>query len=506
MKKTPTVLLILDGYGLAPAGDTNAIACANTPVMDELFAACPHTTLQASGLDVGLPAGQMGNSEVGHTNIGAGRVVYQDLPKITKAVEDGSFFENKAYVAAMENCLKNGKALHILGLLSDGGVHSHITHWFGMLEMAKKFGVKRVYAHPLLDGRDVGPTTGLGYVKALAGKMEELGVGTIATVQGRFYGMDRDKRWERVEQGYAAMVYGEGVQDPDPVHAVSESYEKGVTDEFMVPVVCRPEGVISAGDSVVFMNFRPDRARELTRALVDTDFAGFERRNGWFPLHFVCTKQYDASIEGVSIAFPPEEITMTFGEYLGKLDRTQLRIAETEKYAHVTFFFNGGREESYPGESRVLIDSPKEFATYDLVPEMSARKVADRCAEEIASGKFDVVICNLANCDMVGHTGVMPAAVQAVEVVDECVGKILAATREAGGTALITADHGNADCMAKADGSPHTAHTTNLVPLIVAGADVQLKEGRLCDICPTMLDLMGLAKPEEMTGESLIVK
>ena len=506
MKKTPTVLLILDGYGLAPAGPCNAISCANTPVLDELFATCPHTTVQASGLDVGLPEGQMGNSEVGHTNIGAGRVVYQDLPRISKAVKDGDFFENKAYVAAMENCVKNDKALHVLGLLSDGGVHSHITHWFAMLEMAKKYGVKRVYAHPLLDGRDVGPSTGLGYVKALADKFAELGNGCIATVQGRFYGMDRDKRWERVEQGYAAMVYGEGEKDPDPVHAVSASYDKGITDEFVVPTVCCEEGMISSGDSVVFMNFRPDRAREMTRALVDTDFTGFERRNGWFPLHYVCTTQYDASIEGVTIAFPPEDITMTFGEYLGKNDLTQLRIAETEKYAHVTFFFNGGREESYPGESRVLIESPKEFATYDLVPDMSAAKVADRCAEEIASGKYDVVICNLANCDMVGHTGVKDAAIQAVETVDRCVATIVSAVKEAGGMVLITADHGNADCMAKPDGSPHTAHTTNLVPLIVVGADVQLKEGRLCDLCPTMLDLMGLAKPVEMTGESLIVK
>ena len=506
MKKTPTVLLILDGYGLAPAGPDNAISCANTPVLDELFATCPHTTVQASGLDVGLPEGQMGNSEVGHTNIGAGRVVYQDLPRISKAVKDGDFFENKAYVAAMENCVKNDKALHVLGLLSDGGVHSHITHWFAMLEMAKKYGVKRVYAHPLLDGRDVGPSTGLGYVKALADKFAELGNGCIATVQGRFYGMDRDKRWERVEQGYAAMVYGEGEKDPDPVHAVSESYQKGITDEFVVPTVCCEEGMISSGDSVVFMNFRPDRAREMTRALVDTDFTGFERRKGWFPLHYVCTTQYDASIEGVTIAFPPEEITMTFGEYLGKNDLTQLRIAETEKYAHVTFFFNGGREESYPGQERVLIESPKEFATYDLVPDMSAAKVSARCAEEITSGKYDVVICNLANCDMVGHTGVKSAAIQAVETVDRCVGQIVSAVKEAGGIVLITADHGNADCMAKPDGSPHTAHTTNLVPLIVVGADVQLKEGRLCDLCPTMLDLMGLAKPVEMTGESLIVK
>ena len=504
MKKTPTVLLILDGYGLAPSGENNAIACANTPVMDQLFASCPHTTVQASGLDVGLPAGQMGNSEVGHTNIGAGRVVYQDLPRISKAVKDGSFFENKAYKAAMENCVANDKALHVIGLLSDGGVHSHITHWFAMLEMAKKYGVKRVYAHPLLDGRDVGPSTGLGYVKALAEKFEELGNGCIATVQGRFYGMDRDKRWERVEQGYAAMVYGEGVLDPDPVHAVSESYQKGVTDEFVVPTVCCTEGMIASGDSVVFMNFRPDRARELTRALVDTDFTGFERRKGWFPLHYVCTAQYDASIQGVSIAFPPEEINMTFGEYLGKLGMTQLRIAETEKYAHVTFFFNGGQEAVFPGEDRCLIPSPK-VATYDLQPEMSAYAVTEEAVSRIRSGKYDVVILNFANCDMVGHTGVFDAAVKAVETVDECVGQVVSAVTEMGGIALITADHGNAEQMLDEKGEPFTAHSTNLVPLCIVGADVHLRDGRLADIAPTMLDLMGLNKPEEMDGKTLIV-
>ena len=505
MSKQPTVLLIMDGFGLAPAGEANAISCAATPRLDELFASCPHTQLQASGLDVGLPEGQMGNSEVGHTNIGAGRVVYQDLPRISNAIADGSFFENPAYRQAVSNARRKGTKLHIAGLLSDGGVHSHITHLFALLQLAKDYGLTRVYVHALLDGRDVAPTSGAGFVRALADKCAELGVGRIATVQGRFYGMDRDKRWDRVEQGYAAMVYGEGVQDPDPVHAVEESYKNGVTDEFVIPTVCDRDGTIGPDASVIFLNFRPDRAREITRALVDPAFDGFERRFGCFPLTYVCTTQYDATIPNVSVAFPPEEIEMTFGEYLGKLGKTQLRIAETEKYAHVTFFFNGGTETSYPGEDRCLIPSPKEFPTYDLIPEMSAFKVTDECVKRIESGKYDVVICNLANCDMVGHTGVKAAAVKAVETVDQCVGRITDAVRKMGGVILITADHGNADRIMKPDGSPDTAHTTNPVPLIVDGAgDVALREGRLCDLCPTMLDIMGLEKPAEMTGVSLI--
>ena len=506
MKKSPTVLLILDGFGLAPAGEENAISCAGTPNLATLFAECPHTELQASGLDVGLPAGQMGNSEVGHTNIGAGRVVYQDLPRISNAVEDGSFFENAAYIAAMDNCVRTGARLHLMGLLSDGGVHSHITHLFALLDMAKCRGVTDVYVHALLDGRDVAPTSGAGFVRALADKCAELGVGKIATLQGRFYGMDRDRRWDRVEQGYRAVVCGDGAHEPDPVRAVEESYAAGVTDEFVLPTVCDPDGCIRSGDSVIFINFRPDRAREMTRALVDPDFDGFVRPNGFFPLCYVCTTQYDATIPNVTIAFPPEEIEMTFGEYLGRLGKTQLRIAETEKYAHVTFFFNGGTEASYPGEDRCLIPSPKEFPTYDLIPEMSARKVAAECAKRIESGAYDVVICNLANCDMVGHTGVKTAAIEAVETVDECVGQIVAAVRAASGTILITADHGNADRIMTPDGSPDTAHTTNPVPLIVDGASVSLRPGRLCDLCPTMLDLMGLPKPAQMTGESLIVK
>ena len=505
MSKKPTVLLIMDGFGLAPAGEANGISCADTPHLDRLWAECPHTQLEASGLAVGLPEGQMGNSEVGHTNIGAGRVVYQDLPRISNAVADGSFFENEAYRSAMLAARDSGRKLHIAGLLSDGGVHSHIEHLFALLKMAKDLALTKVYVHALLDGRDVGPTTGAGYVKQLVDKCAELGIGSVATVQGRFYGMDRDKRWDRVEKGYAAMVYGEGAEDADPVHAVEESYKAGVTDEFVVPVVCDRDGMIAEGDSVIFLNFRPDRAREITRALVDPAFDGFERRFGCFALRYVCTTQYDATIENVDIAFPPEEIDMTFGEYMGNLGKTQLRIAETEKYAHVTFFFNGGREEAYPGEDRCLIPSPKEFPTYDLIPEMSAYAVTDELVGRIESGKYDALICNLANCDMVGHTGVKSAVIKAVETVDECVGRIVEATLKMDGVILITADHGNADRVMKPDGSPDTAHTTNPVPLIVAGAgNVALREGRLCDLCPTMLDLMGLEKPAEMTGVSLI--
>ena len=506
MKKKPTVLLIMDGFGIAAKSGANAISCADSPELDELFAHWPNTQLQASGLAVGLPEGQMGNSEVGHTNIGAGRVVYQDLPRISNAITDGSFFKNAAYLKAMANAREHGKKLHIAGLLSDGGVHSHISHLFALLKMAKEQGLTRVYVHALLDGRDVAPTSGAGYVQALVDECVALGVGSVATIQGRFYGMDRDKRWDRVEKGYAAMVYGEGVENHDPVAAVEESYKAGVTDEFVVPTVCDKDGSIEEGDSVIFLNFRPDRAREMTRALVDPDFDGFQRRKGCFPLCYVCTTEYDATIPHVEIAFPPETIEMTFGEYLGKLGKTQLRIAETEKYAHVTFFFNGGVEQSYPGEDRCLIPSPKQFPTYDLIPEMSAREVTAECVQRIRSGKYDVVICNLANCDMVGHTGVKAAAVKAVETVSECVGKITQAVLDMEGVVLITADHGNADRIAKPNGSPDTAHTTNPVPLIIVGAgkELQLREGRLCDLCPTMLDLMGLEKPAEMTGVSLI--
>ncbi|MCD7770394.1 MAG: 2,3-bisphosphoglycerate-independent phosphoglycerate mutase [Oscillospiraceae bacterium] len=505
--KRPVVLLIMDGFGLAEPSDINAISLAKTPVLDALFASCPHTQLQASGEDVGLPAGQIGNSEVGHTNIGAGRVVYQDLPRISRAVADGSFFENPAYADAMDKAARTGHPVHILGLLSDGGVHSHISHLFALVEMAKRRGVKQCYVHAFLDGRDVPPSSGVGYVKALEEEFARLGYGCLATVQGRFWAMDRDKRWERLEKGYRAIVCGEGIQEPDGVRAVKNSYAAGVTDEFVEPVVCDPAGLVSPGDSVIFLNFRPDRAREMTWALMKPDFDGFQRPKGFFPLNYVCTTQYDESMTELPVAFPPETIEDTFGELLSRMGKTQLRIAETEKYAHVTFFFNGGVERESPGEDRVLVPSPKEFPTYDLIPEMSAYAVTEKAVECIASGTYDAVIMNLANCDMVGHTGDLNAAVKAVETVDTCVGRVQAAVEQAGGVLLVTADHGNADCMRLPDGTPHTAHTTNPVPLILVGVgDVSLKPGRLADIAPTMLALMDIEQPEKMTGESLILK
>ncbi len=505
--KTPTTLLIMDGYGLAEPSKGNAIYVAKTPVLDKLFTSCPNTNLMASGEDVGLPAGQIGNSEVGHTNIGAGRVVFQELPRISRAIKSGEFFENKAYADAMDACAANGGALHLLGLMSDGGVHSHNTHTWAFLEMAKRRGLKNVYVHCFLDGRDVPPSSGAEFVKECVEKCSEIGVGRVATVMGRYYAMDRDNRWERVEKAYAAMVYGEGVQNSDPVKAVEASYAEGVTDEFVVPVVCDGEGRIKEGDSVIFTNFRPDRAREITRTFVDPDFSGFERRNGFFHVNYVCTTQYDEKMPNVTVAFPPEHPKNTLGEIVSRLGLKQLRIAETEKYAHVTFFFNGGVEQPYKNEDRVLIPSPKEYPTYDLIPEMSVYKVAAEACQRIRSGEYDVAIINFANCDMVGHTGVFDAAVKAVEAVDECVGQVVEATAEMGGITIITADHGNADRMIDTDGvTPHTAHTTNPVPFIISGVDLKLKPGRLADIAPTMLDLMGLEKPVEMTGESLIVK
>ena len=501
MNKTPTTLIIMDGFGLGREQPGNAVAGANTPVLDGLFATCAHTTLSASGLDVGLPDGQMGNSEVGHTNIGGGRVVYQDLPRITRAIEDGTFFENPAYCVAMDAALASGGSLHLYGLLSDGGVHSHTTHLWALLKMARIRGLKKVYIHAFLDGRDVSPTSGKDFVAQTMAKCREIGVGKIATVMGRYYAMDRDKRWDRVEQAYDAMVYGQGVQNPDPVDAVAKSYAAGVTDEFVEPVVCDSQGVISDNDSIIFFNFRPDRAREITRVFVDPAFDGFQRE--LFPLTYVCTTEYDATMPNVRVAFPRIRVANGLGEYLSKMGMTQLRIAETEKYAHVTFFFNGGVEEVFPGEDRVLVASPK-VATYDLQPEMSAYEVTDKCVERIQSGNYDVVILNFANCDMVGHTGVYEAAVKAVETVDECVGRVVDATRAMGGIAMITADHGNAEEMRKPDGSPMTAHTTNLVPFILVGTDARLHPGRLADIAPTMLDLMGLACPPEMDGKSLI--
>jgi len=501
--KTPTTLIIMDGYGLRDAIDGNAVHKARTPNLDQLWAEHPHTTLSASGLDVGLPEGQMGNSEVGHTNIGAGRVVFQDLPRITLDIKEGRFFQKEAYIGAMDACKEKGTALHLYGLLSDGGVHSHIEHLFALLRMAKERGLTKVFVHCFLDGRDVAPTSGKGFVAQLQDYVTELGLGRIATVMGRYYAMDRDNRWERVERAYAAMVYGEAPFEADPVAAVQKSYDAEVTDEFMEPVVCCEDAQISEGDSIIFFNFRPDRAREITRTLVDPEFDGFERRKGFFPVQYVCTTEYDATMPNVTVAYPREKLSNIFGEYISNLGLTQLRIAETEKYAHVTFFFNGGVEQTFPGEDRCLIASPK-VPTYDLKPDMSAREVADEAVRRIESGEYDVVILNFANCDMVGHTGIFEAARLAVETVDECVAKVVEATSKMGGISIITADHGNAEQMTDEEGKPFTAHTTNLVPFILIGVDVKLREGRLADIAPTMLDLMGLSKPLEMTGETLI--
>ena len=503
--KQPLALIILDGFGCREETKGNAIAAARTPHLDHLMASCPHTRIGASGMDVGLPDGQMGNSEVGHTNIGAGRIVYQELTRITKSFDEGEALGNPALTAAMENARRPGQALHLMGLLSDGGVHSHIRHLYGLMEMARRFAVERVYLHCFMDGRDVPPTSGTEFIAALQQKIKELGLGQIATVSGRYYAMDRDNRWERVKLAYDAIVNGEGNKDPDPVAVMQKSYGAGVTDEFIVPTVVTEGAGIKAGDSVIFFNFRPDRARELTRTLVDPDFAGFEREKGFFPLTYICMTQYDATMPNVEVAYRPESLTNTLGEYLSRLGKTQLRIAETEKYAHVTFFFNGGVEAPYEGEDRVLIPSPK-VATYDLQPEMSAYAVTDEAVRRIESGRYDVIILNYANCDMVGHTGVFEAAVKAVEAVDTCLGRLLAALEKAGGRAFLTADHGNADQMADENGAPFTAHTTNPVPFVAIGfGDVTLRSGgRLADIAPTMLQAMGLPQPEEMTGRSLL--
>jgi len=502
--KTPVTLVILDGFGTAAAGEGNAIYRANTPNIDKIFASNPRCQLSASGRDVGFADdSQMGNSEVGHTNIGAGRVVFQDLPKITNSIADGSFFENPVYRAAVQNCLDNGTALHIFGLMSDGGVHSHYTHIHAMVELCRRMGLDRVFVHCFMDGRDTAPDSGVGFVAETAKVCAEKGA-KIGTVIGRYYAMDRDNRWERVVRAYNALVAGEGNTAADPVEAIRASYAAGVTDEFIEPVVIDGYKPIAKNDSIVFMNFRPDRAREITRTFVDEDFAGFERKNGYFPVYYVCTTQYDAEMPNVHVAFGKEELVNTFGEYVSRLGLRQLRIAETEKYAHVTFFFNGGVETVYPGEDRALIPSPK-VATYDLQPEMSAYLVTDEVIKRIESGEYDVIILNYANCDMVGHTGIMEAAIKAVETVDECVGRVVEAMKQVGGITIITADHGNADQMLDTDGvSPFTAHTTNPVPFVIIGADVRLENGRLADITPTMLDLMGLGQPEEMTGHSLI--
>ncbi len=504
MSKKPVALIIMDGYGYNPSDYGNAITAANKPYLDKYLKECPNTRIGASGMDVGLPDGQMGNSEVGHTNIGAGRIVYQELTRITKSIQDGDFFENEALIGAIENCKKNNSALHLMGLLSSGGVHSHNTHLYGLLELAKKSGIEKVYVHCFMDGRDVPPSSGKEFVEELCNKMKEIGVGEIATINGRYYAMDRDNNWDRVKKTYDAMVNGIGEFYDCPVEAMQKSYDNGVTDEFVIPCVCSKNGKVSANDSIIFFNFRPDRAREITRTFVDDNFKGFEREK--LPLYFVCFTQYDATMPNVEIAFKPQSLKNTFGEYIAEKGLTQLRIAETEKYAHVTFFFNGGVEKQYPNEERILVNSPKEVATYDLKPSMSAYEVAVKAVNAINSDKFDVMILNFANCDMVGHTGVFDAAKSAVEAVDTCVGAVVEAVTNKGGVAFITADHGNADKMYEDDGSAFTAHTTNPVPFIVAGKDCKLREGGvLADIAPTMLKVLGLEQPAEMTGKSIIL-
>lgn len=509
MSKKLTMLMILDGFGVNEKTEGNSVKLANTPNLDEILKKNPNTIIHTSGLEVGLPEGQMGNSEVGHTNIGAGRIVYQDLAKITKAIEDGDFFSIPEFVKAIENCKKNNSKLHILGLLSDGGVHSHNRHLYALLELAKRKDFENVYIHCFMDGRDTPPASGEGYISELEEKIKEKGVGQIATISGRFYAMDRDKRWERVSQAYNAIVNGEGEKATSAISAIEESYQKETFDEFVKPTVITnkngdPIAKIEDGDSVIFFNFRPDRAREITRSIVDKEFDGFETKK--LNTYFVCMTPYDETMPNVNIAYKKEEIKNTFGEYISKKGLKQLRIAETEKYAHVTFFFNGGEEKQYEGEDRILVPSPK-VETYDLKPEMSAYEVTEKVVEAIKSEKYDSIILNFANPDMVGHTGSVEAAVKALETIDECVTKVVAAINEVNGVLLITADHGNAEQMIDyKTGEPHTAHTTNPVPLAIIGmpSNKKLKEGRLADLAPTMLNIMGIEKPEEMTGESLI--
>ena len=505
--------MILDGYGMRDTCEHNAVCEAKTPIMDQLMSQCPFVRGNASGLAVGLPDGQMGNSEVGHLNMGAGRIVYQELTRITKSIEDGDFFENPEFLAAADTCKKNDSALHLFGLVSDGGVHSHLTHLFGLLEFAKRQRLKKVYVHCFLDGRDTPPTSGKEFVAELEKKMQQLGVGEVASVMGRYYAMDRDKNWDRVQKAYDVLTKAEGEKAESACAGIQASYDKEVNDEFVVPFYVEKDGkpvaTIQDGDSVIFFNFRPDRAREITRAFCDEGFTGFAREKK-LDLTFVCFTDYDETIGNKLIAFKKEEIKNTFGEFLAAHHMTQARIAETEKYAHVTFFFNGGVEEPNEGEDRILVPSPKEVPTYDLKPEMSAPIVCDKLVEAIESGKYDVIIINFANPDMVGHTGVESAAIKAIETVDACVGRAVEAIKAAGGVLFICADHGNAEVMVdEATGEPWTAHTTNQVPFVLVGADpaYKLREGgRLCDIVPTLIELMGLEKPKEMTGESLLVK
>ena len=510
MEKKPVMLMILDGFGINENTDGNAVKLAKTPNIDKLMKKYPNTIMYTSGLQVGLPEGQMGNSEVGHTNIGAGRIVYQELTKITKSIEDGDFFAIPEFIEAIENCKKHNSKLHILGLLSDGGVHSHIRHLYGLLEMAKRRDFENVYVHCFLDGRDTPPASAEGYIMQLEEKMKEKNLGKIASISGRYYAMDRDKRWDRVKKCYDALVNGEGEKATSATIAIEDSYQKEVFDEFVVPtVICNgdtPIATIENHDSVIFFNFRPDRAREITRTIVDKDFNEFETKK--LDTYFVCFTNYDETMPNVKIAFKKEPLVNTLGEVLANNGLTQLRIAETEKYVHVTFFFNGGEEKQYAGEDRILVPSPK-VATYDLKPEMSAYEVTDNVVKAIDSDKYDVIILNYANPDMVGHTGTLPAAIKAIETIDECVGKVVEAMLAHNGTMLITADHGNAEQMIDyKTGEPHTAHTTNPVPLILVteNSDLKIKSGKLADLSPTILELLNIEKPTEMTGESILVK
>ncbi|MUT64938.1 2,3-bisphosphoglycerate-independent phosphoglycerate mutase [Paenibacillus sp. NEAU-GSW1] len=507
----PVALIILDGFGLRDDVTGNAVAQAKKPNYDRYWSTYPHTTLTASGEAVGLPEGQMGNSEVGHLNIGAGRIVYQDLTRISKSIRDGEFFDNETLIGAVRHAKANNKKLHLYGLLSDGGVHSHIAHLFALLELAKKEELNEVFIHAFLDGRDVAPDSAKGYLEQLQAKIEEVGVGQIATVQGRYYAMDRDKRWERTEKSYRAMVYGDGPTYTDPIKAVVESYEKSVYDEFVMPTVIvgedgKPVGLVESEDAVVFFNFRPDRAIQLGQVFTNEDFRGFDRgehvpKN----LHFVCLTLFSETVGGF-VAYSPKNLDNTLGEVLVQNGKKQLRIAETEKYPHVTFFFSGGRDVELEGETRILIPSPK-VATYDLQPEMSAYEVAEAAVKEIEAERQDAIILNFANPDMVGHSGMLEPTIKAVEATDECLGKVVEAVLAKGGVAIITADHGNADMVFDENGRPHTAHTTNPVPCIVTSAGVELREdGILADLAPTVLDLLQLAKPKEMTGSSLIQK
>ncbi|MBR8661560.1 2,3-bisphosphoglycerate-independent phosphoglycerate mutase [Brevibacillus sp. NL20B1] len=507
----PVALIILDGFALREETYGNAVAQANKPNFDRYWQQYSHATLQASGLAVGLPEGQMGNSEVGHLNIGAGRVVYQDLTRISKEIREGAFFENETLIGAFRHAKEHGKQVHLFGLISDGGVHSHIEHLYALLELAKRQNVDRVFIHGFLDGRDVAPDSAVGYIEELQGKIAELGVGKIATVQGRYYAMDRDKRWERIEKAYRAMVYADAPAYTDPIQAVKESYEKSIMDEFVMPTVIvdeqgKPVTTIQSGDSIIFFNFRPDRAIQISQAFTNDDFRGFDRGEG-HPrnLHFVCLTHFSETVNGY-VAYKPTNLDNTLGEVLAQHGLKQLRIAETEKYPHVTFFFSGGREQEFPGETRILIPSPK-VATYDLKPEMSAPEVTEAVLKEIEAERFDAIILNFANCDMVGHSGLMEPTIKAVETVDECLGKVVDAILAKGGAAIITADHGNADLMLDEAGRPVTSHSTFPVPVIVTKEGVTLREdGILADLSPTMLELLGLPQPAEMTGKSLIAK